>query len=100
MIGFVLSFAQEKWHPFKLKPLGGVTFSTERPHLTIQSFASGAYQRDIEQYSRENFGFREWHIRLYNQFNYSLFNQITNQFVVKGKDNKTFFEESYVMHDN
>ena len=97
MIGFVLSFAQEKWHPFKLKPLGGVTFSTERPQLTLQSFASGAYQRDIEQYSRENFGFREWHIRLYNQVSHSLFNQTTNQFVVKGKDGKTFFEESYVI---
>lgn len=97
MLGFALGFAQEKWHLFKLKPLGGVTFSTERPQLTLQSFASGAYQRDIEQYSRENFGFREWHIRLYNQFNYSCFNQITNQFVVKGKDDKTFFEESYVI---
>ena len=97
MLGFVLGFAQEKWHLFKLKPLGGVTFSTERPQLTLQSFASGAFQRDAEQYSRENFGFREWHIRLYNQFNYNCFNQITNQFVVKGKDNKTFFEESYVI---
>ena len=97
MLGFVLGFVQEKWHPFKLKPLGGVTFKTERPQLTLQNFASGAFQRDAEQYSRENFGFREWHIRLYNQFNYSLFNQITNQFVVKGKDDKTFFEESYII---
>ena len=97
MLGFVLVFMQEKWHPFKLKPLGGVTFTTEHPQLTLQNFASGAYQRDIEQYSRENFGFREWHIRLYNQFSYSLFNRITNQYVVKGKDGKTFFEESYVI---
>ena len=97
MLGFVLGFVQGKWHPFKLKPLGGVTFTTERPLLSLQSFASGAYQRDAEQYSRENFGFREWHIRLYNQFNYSLFNRITNQFVVQGKDGKTFFEESYVI---
>ena len=64
MLGFVLGFVQEKWHPFKLKPLGGVTFKTERPQLTLQNFASGAFQRDAEQYSRENFGFREWHIRL------------------------------------
>lgn len=97
MLGFVLGFVQEKWHPFKLKPLGGVTFKTERPQLTLQNFASGAFQRDAEQYSRENFGFREWHIRLYNQFRHSLFGQTTNQFVVKGKDGKTFFEESYVI---
>jgi hypothetical protein len=97
MIGFVLGFAQEKWHLFKLKPLGGVTFKTECPQLTLQSFASGAFQRDAEQYSRENFGFREWHIRLFNQFRHSLFGQTTNQFVVKGKDGKTFFEESYII---
>ena len=97
MTGFLLGFVQGKWHPFKLKPLGGVTYTTERPTLTLQSFASGAFQRDAEQYSRENFGFREWHIRLYNQFNYDLFNRVTNQFVVQGNDGKTFFEESYVI---
>lgn len=96
-LGFVLTFVQEKWHPFKLKPLGGVTYETERPELTLKSFASGKFQSDAEQYSRENFGFREWAIRLYNQTNYSLFNQITNQFVVPGKDGNTFFEESYII---
>ena len=64
MTGFVLVFVQGKWHLFKLNPLAGVTFKTERPELTFQNFTSGAYQRDAEQYSRENFGFREWHIRL------------------------------------
>jgi len=97
MLGFVMTFVQEKWHPFKLKPLGGVTYETERPELTLKSFASGDYQRNIEQYSRENFGFREWAIRLYNQTDYSLFNQTTNRFVVKGKDGSTFFEESYII---
>jgi hypothetical protein len=97
MLGFVLTFVQEKWHPFKLKPLGGVTYETERPELTLKSFASGEYQSNAEQYSRENFGFREWAIRLYNQTDYSLFNQTTNRFVVKGKDGSTFFEESYII---
>ena len=97
MLGFVLAFVQEKWHPFKLKPLGGVTYETERPKLTLKGFASGEYQSNIEQYSRENFGFREGAIRLYNQTNYSLFNQIPNRFVVQGKDGNTFFEESYVI---
>ena len=97
MLGFSLVFMQETWHPFKLKPLGGVTYETQRPELTLKSFASGQYQSGIEQYSRENFGFREWAIRLYNQTNYSLFNQPTNRFVVQGKDGSTFFEESYVI---
>ena len=97
MLGFALTFVQEKWHPFQLKPLGGVTYETERPELTLKSFASGKYQSDAEQYSRENFGFREWAIRLYNQTTFSLFDQTTNRFVVPGKDGNTFFEESYVI---
>ena len=97
MIGFVLIFVQEKWHPFKLKPLGGVTYETARPELTLKNFASGQFQSNAEQYSRENFGFREWAIRFYNQTSYSLFDQTTNQFVVQGKDGKTFFEESYII---
>ena len=97
MLGFALAFVQEKWHPFKLKPLGGVTYETECPKLSLKNFASGEYQSNIEQYSRENFGFREWAIRLYNQTNYSLFDQTTNRFVVQGKDDHTFFEESYVI---
>ena len=97
MLGFVLTFVQEKWHPFKLKPLGGVTYETARPELTLKNFASGQFQSNAEQYSRENFGFREWAIRFYNQTSYSLFDQTTNQFVVQGKDGKTFFEESYII---
>ena len=97
MLGFALAFVQEKWHPFHLKPLGGVTYEAERPVLSLKNFASGQYQRDAEQYSRANFGFREWAIRIYNQAVFSLFHQTTNRFVVTGKDGSTFFEESYII---
>ena len=97
MLGFALAFVQEKWHPFQLKPLGGVTYETERPVLSLKNLASGQYQRDAEQYSRANFGFREWAIRIYNQAVFSLFHQTTNRFVVTGKDGSTFFEESYII---
>ena len=95
MIGFVLVFVQEKWHPFKLKPLAGVTFTTEKLQLNLKDFASGKYQSNAEQYSRENFGFREWHIRLYNQVNYSLFNQTTCHFITPGKDGFLFYAEAF-----
>ena len=95
MIGFVLVFVQEKWRPFKLNPLAGVTFATEKPELTLKNFASGQYQSQAEQYSRENFGFREWHIKLYNQLNYSLFNQTTCHFITPGKDGWLFYAEAF-----
>ena len=95
LIGFVLVIVQEKWRPFKLKPLAGVTFETECPELTYQNFASGNYQTNIEQYSRENFGFREWHIRLYNQFIYSAFNTTHCHFIIPGKDGWLFYTEAF-----
>ena len=95
MLWFVLVFVQEKWHPFKLEPLSGASFKTEFPELTLDNYASGHMQRDLEQYSRENFGFREWAIRLYNQVNYSLFNQTTCHFIVPGKDGYLFYTEAF-----
>ena len=95
MLGFVLTFVQEQWHPFKLKPLAGVSFTTEKPKLTFKNFASGHFQKNTEQYSRENFGFREWHIRLYNQFIYSAFNETHCHFIVPGKDGFLFYTEAY-----
>ena len=97
MFGFALSFVQQQWHPFKLKPLGGAAYATERPKLNLKNLASGQYQSTAEQYIRENFGFREWHIRLYNQYLYSTYRIVPNKFVVTGKDGFTFFEESYVI---
>lgn len=95
MAGFALVFVQEQWHPFKLKPLEGVTFATEKPTLSLKKFASGQYQSQTEQYSRENFGFREWHIRLYNQFVFSAFNKTHCHFIVPGKDGWLFYTEAY-----
>ena len=95
MLGFVLVFVQERWHPFKLKPLAGVTFKTEKPKLTLENLASGQFQSNAEKYSRENFGFREWHIKLYNQVNYSLFNGTTCHFIVPGKEGWLFYTEAF-----
>ena len=92
---FVLVFVQEQWHPFKLKPLAGVTFATEKPELNLKNFASGKYQSQTEQYSRENFGFREWAIRLYNQYLYSAYTTTTCHFITPGKNGFLYYAEAY-----
>ena len=92
---FVLVFVQEQWHPFKLKSLAGVTFATEKPELNLKNFASGKYQSQTEQYSRENFGFREWAIRLYNQYLYSTYNTTTCHFITPGKNGFLYYAEAY-----
>ena len=90
MLGFVLMFVQMQWRPFNIKPLEGYTTTTDKPELTRASFASGDYQSDIEQFISENFGFREFFIRLYNQYSYSLFRKINNDNITEGKDRELF----------
>lgn len=91
LLGFALIFVQTQWHPFKMKPLKGFTPITEKPSLTMASFASGNYQNDIEQHISENFGFREFFIRLYNQFTYSCFHKINNENIVEGADQELYW---------
>lgn len=98
LLGFLLVMVQEKWHPFQVEPLAGASFTTEKPELNYHNFVSGRYQTDIEQYSRENFGFREWAIRLYNQYLYSAYNSTTCHFIVTGKDGFLFYTEAFNDH--
>lgn len=90
LLGFITVFVQEHWRPFNIKPLDGYTTTTDKPELTRASFASGDYQSDIEQYISENFGFREFFIRVYNQFDYSCFRDIPNDNITEGKDHELF----------
>ena len=90
MLGFALMFVQMQWRPFIIKPLDGYTTTTDKPELTRASFASGNYQNDIEQYISENFGFREFFIRVYNQYSYSCLHQINNDNIVEGLDHELF----------
>lgn len=92
LLGFSIMFVQEHWKPFKMKPLNGYTTTTDKPELALASFASGDYQRNIEQYISENFGFREFFIRLYNQSSYSCFHQINNDNVIEGADHELYLK--------
>ena len=82
LLGLFTMLVQEHWKPFNLRPLDGYTETTEKPTLSFDSFVSGDYQTDMEQYISENFGFREFFIRLYNQYSYSLFRKINNETIM------------------
>ena len=78
-----------------VKPLAGVTIETEKPKLTLDTYVDGSFQSDLENYCREHCGFREWFIRLYNQYRWSFFREKDNATVMCGKDN-WLFEDVYV----
>lgn len=91
LIFLFMPMIQEHLTPFRLKPLDGVTISTEFPELTLESFSNNKYQTQLEKYVSENFGFREFVIRLYNQYVWSFFRKTYSNFQVVGKDNWTFY---------
>ena len=67
------SAIQQETRLFKFKALNGVTETASKPQLAFSSFYSGAYQRDIEAYLKQDCGFHEPLTRLYNQVLWSLF---------------------------
>ena len=85
---------QEHYKVFKTKPLNGVNYVTEFPELTLESFCRNKFQGTLEKYISENFGFREFVIRLYNQYVWTCYNKTYSHFLVPGKGNWLFYTEA------
>ena len=92
MLGLATLFVQGQWHPFPTKPLKGFTPVVAKPELTLDNFVSGDYQGNVEQYIGDHFGFREFFIRVYNQFTYSCFHKINNTNIEEGADHELFLK--------
>ncbi len=88
---------QEQFNLFELDPLGGVYEKSAPPVLNFENYRNGSYQNQVDKYLSENFGFREWLLRVYNQYSWSFYRKIENQQVVAGEDNWLFNE--YDMND-
>ena len=84
---FMFLFVQSVFHPISLRSLKGFYNTVERPVLSYKTLADGSYQRDFENYKQYNFGFREWAIRLYNQYVWTCYHKTFNGWIDIGKDN-------------
>ena len=83
---FGLIFVQSIWHPIELKPLDGATYKTEFPELTFESYKNNSFQNNLNKYSQENFAFREWALRFYNQYLWSFYHKTNAEIVMEGKE--------------
>lgn len=93
-----LLFAPMIQHKFRFleeKPLNGSYELSSKPALNKENWFTGKYQEGQDQYIREHTGFRPGWVRLYNQWNYSLFNKASAFGVVIGKENY-LYEENYI----
>ncbi len=87
---FAVIFIQSVWHPINFRPLDGATYKTEFPKLTFDNYKDGSFQKQFDKYSQENFGFREWAFRLYNQYLWSFYHKTNAEIVMEGKDGYLF----------
>ena len=94
MVTLCLPLAQHVTGLFKMKPLEGFTAPVEPVRLNVKTLRNGSYQDYAQRYLQQNFGFRNFYIRSYNQLMYSCFRQTTNDNVVMG-ENEEFYLKQY-----
>ena len=76
----------------KMTPLKGYTDEKEKVEMNFKTYLDGSYQDYLTEHAKRNTGFREFFIRNYNQVCYSCFNKITNNNVVKGRNQELYLK--------
>lgn len=81
----------------KEKKLVGSFVSPQKPSFTAGSWGSGSYQDSMDLYINTNLPFHNALVRVFNSYNYHLFNELPSNGtkLVIGKDG-SFLEESHI----
>ena len=95
MIGLFLPMFQQFAKIVEVKPLLGAVELEKRPTRSIDSWIDESFQESSEKYLNQEFGFRNWFVKLHNQIEFSLFDATNAHSVVIGKDNY-LYEENYI----
>ncbi len=90
-----IPFSQMQFSIVKVQPLNGSINKIVKPEFNFESWFFEEFQVQTEKYLNQNFGFRNWLVRLNNQLRYSLFNKAQARKVIIGKENY-LFEDSYI----
>ena len=93
MVTLCLPLVQHVTGLFVVKPLEGFTAPEEPVKLNVKSFRNGTYQAYAQHYLQQNFGFRNFYIRSYNQLMYSCFHQTTNDNIVIGNNGELYLKQ-------
>lgn len=90
-----MPLAQKHIFKFEIKKLNGEWNRIEKPKLTFESYKSNDYQKNIEQYLSENFGFRELILRVYNEYLWDLFHKTHVKYIIRGHDGWIFYHDDF-----
>jgi hypothetical protein len=81
----------KKW----IKPLKGAYTTAQDTVLTKENWFNGRYQETKDKYVNENFGLRNYYVRLNNQIDYKFFRKANVEKVVIGKGD-FLYESNYI----
>lgn len=89
---FLFSFMiQEHFKPIKTKPLMGYFLEPEKPIFRWEWYKNGYFQKKVENYIANKYGFREPIIRLYHQYSWDLFGKEYVSYIHSGKDRWLYY---------
>lgn len=85
-------FLQTTWHFSDYMKLKNDSKSCEKPKLTFKNYCDGTFQKQVDDYLRENYATRAIVIRTRNQYDYTFKNKKTCiPFLLPGKDNWMYY---------
>ena len=89
---FLFSFMiQEHFKPFKIKELTGYFLKPNKPKFCWEWYKNGYFQKSIEHYITNNYGFREPIIRLYHQYCWDFFGKEYVSYIHSGKERWLYY---------
>ncbi len=91
----VLPALQKEVFKIPERSLKGAVVSSQKPVFKWKNWFSGEYQSKYDDYLEDHIGFRNFLVRLNNQMDYSMFNQINAKGVLVGKENY-LYETNYI----
>lgn len=87
------------WQQFRpyvsFSPLKGYFIAKQYSPISHYTWLNGTYQTTTEDYVKEEFGFRNFLVRLHNQLDYWLFKKANAEKVIIGKENY-LYETGYI----
>ena len=95
LVFLLLPLIQQNLNIVHVKELHKVSNDEVKPIFSLKKYFDGTFQQKKEKYFNENFGFRDFCVRLNNQIAYSLFKEARANDVIVGKEDY-LFEEKYI----
>ena len=95
LILLILPAIQKKTGLFHVPDLAGDFVLVEKPEFNSKAWLSGDFQTSFNAYLEDHIGFRNLLVRISNQLDYSLFDELHADGVVQGKGHQ-LFEYDYI----